>query len=86
MELDDFTRAQSGDLAAADFIDRISYVEKSAEEKAVHFQGRAESAIRFYRRLSVLLGGAVNRDICLLVARLSRGLDHNKVAAGVVDL
>jgi hypothetical protein len=86
MELDDFTRAQSGDLAAADFIDRISYVEKSAEEKAVHFQGRAESAIRFYRRLNVLLGGAVNRDICLLVARLSRGLDHSKMAAGVVDL
>ena len=86
MELDDFTRSQLGDLAAADFIDRISYVEKSAEEKAVHFQGKAESAIRFYRRLSVLLGGATNRDICLLVARLSMGLAHGKLAAVVVDL
>ncbi len=86
MELDDFTRAQSGDLAAADFIDRISYVEKSTEEKAIHFQVRAESAIGFYRRLSVLLDGATNRDICLLVARLNRGLAHSKVATVVVDL
>ena len=86
MELDDITRAQSGELAAADFIDRMSYVDKSAVEKAVHFQSRAALAIRFYRRLSTLLNGAANRDICLLVAKLNRSLALNKGTAGVVDL
>ena len=88
MELDDIARAQSSDRAAEDVIDRMSYFEKSAEEKAVHFQVRAALAIRFYRPLSVLLGGASNRDICLLVTRLSRGLAPSKAAAvvHVVDL
>ena len=86
MELDDVLRAQSCDLAAADFIDRMGHGEKSAAERAIHFQSRAAWALKFYRRLSVLLAGAANRDICLLVARLNRELALNKSTTGVVDL